>query len=450
MQMNSFSPTLRASFLSVLVILPIWCLSQAPERAYVMEQGRAHAKVLASPEMKGRGYQDEGALKAARYIAEKFKSYGLEPLPRNGMVKNPYFQDFKFSTNLVDDLALTLNGTEMKEGHQFIAAAVTSRGSTPETKVFDLGYGMPKDFKKSYEGGIVMFRSGLPPKKAKKEEYAEKFKEFRSDQAKVALAKRRGAKGIIVVKPKLTASLRPVTVDLPVLEVEEDELPRRKIKQGSMSVDANLTKVSTQNVLGMIKGKVEPDSVIILCGHYDHLGTQGEAIFYGGNDNASGTSLLLTLAEHFSKPENQPDYTLAFIAFSGEEAGLHGSRYYVKNPMIPLEKTTFVLNMDLMANGDEGITAVAGYDYPEQFELLESLNEKRGAVPVVKRRGNSANSDHYFFTKAGVPALFIFTMGGPPHYHDVNDTYEEMQFSRFFEVHELFVDFLGALMQMHR
>lgn len=449
MQMNSFYPTPRVLFLSILLSLPGWGWGQAPDRATVLDQGRAHAKILAGPEMKGRGYQDEGALKAARYISEKFKSYGLQPVPGVELTKNAYFQDFRFSTNLVKDLTLTLNGKEMEEGHQFIAAGVSGRGETPVTKVYDVGYGLPKDFKKNYEGGIVLFRSGLPPKKAKKEAFANQYKEYRGDQPKVSLAKRHGAKGVIVVKPKLTAILRPITVDLPVVEVLRSELPCRKVKTGSLSVDANLTKVSTQNVLGMVKGKTRPDSVIILCAHYDHLGTQGDAIFYGGNDNASGTSLLLTLAEHYSKPANQPDYTMVFIAFSGEEAGLHGSRYYVEHPSIPLEQTSFVLNMDLMANGDEGITAVAGYDYPEQFELLKAVNEKTEAVPLIQPRGNRANSDHYFFTQAGVPALFIFTMGGPPHYHDVNDTYEEMRFSRFFEVHQLCVDYLAALMELH-
>lgn len=437
----------RTTILLFICLFPLTVLAQMPDRSTVLERGRKHAKVLSSAEMAGRGYQEEGALKAARYIADQFKSFGLQPVDGMGESENPYFQPFKFSTNIIDTLALRLDGVDLEEGSQFIGASLTGRGTIKETKVYDLGYALPKDFKKNFEGGIVMFRSGLPPKKAKKKAFVEKYKDFKNDQVKMKMARKLGASGFVVIKDKLTAGFNPVPVNFPVLEVLADEMPRKKAKTGAIGIDANLTKVSTQNVIGMIPGKTDPDSILILCAHYDHLGKQGDAIFYGGNDNASGTSLMLALAEHYAQPGNRPDYTIMFIAFGAEEAGLHGSRFYVKNPPKPLEETIFVLNMDLMANGEKGITAVAGAEFPDQLALLESVNTELDAVPVVKSRGNRANSDHYFFVKEGVPALFIFTMGGPPHYHDINDTYEEMQFSRYYEVYQLFVGFLNKLQE---
>lgn len=437
----------RLTILLVICTFPLTILAQMPDRSTVLERGRRHAKVLAAPEMAGRGYQDDGALKAARYIADEFKSYGLQPVPGVGDSENPYFQPFSFSTNVVDTLALRLDGEDLEEGKQFIAASITGRGTVKETKVYDLGYGLPKNFKKNYQGGIVMFRSGLPPKKAKKKAFAEKYKDFKNDQVKMKMGRQLGAEGFVVIKNKLTAGFNPVPVNFPVLEVLADEMPRKKAKTGALGIDAKLTKLTTQNVVGMIPGKTDPDSILIVCGHYDHLGRQGNAIFYGGNDNASGTSLILALAEHYAQPANRPDYTMLFIAFGAEEAGLHGSKFYVNNPLKPLEETVFVLNMDLMANGDEGITAVAGYDFPEQLALLEEINTELDAVPKVQPRGNRANSDHYFFVKEGVPAVFIFTMGGPPHYHDIYDTYENMQFSRYYEVYQLFVGFLNKLME---
>ena len=437
----------RTTILILLVISPLLTLAQMPDRSTVLERGRRHAKILASPEMAGRGYQEDGALNAAKYIADQFKSFGLQPVPGGEQEENPYFQSFYFSTNLVDSLALQLNGVDMVEGKQFIAASITGRGTIENTKVHDIGYGMPKDFKKRFDGGIVMFRSGLPPKKAKKKEYAEKYKDFRRDQIKIEMASRQGAEGFVVIKPKLTAGFNPMPLPMPVMEVDRDELPAKKIKTGRIGVDAKLQKIKTQNVIGMIPGKTDPDSVIILCGHYDHLGKQGDAIFYGGNDNASGTSLVLALAEHYAQPGNRPDYTMVFIAYGAEEAGLHGSKYYVNNPRKPLENTVFVLNMDLMANGDKGITAVAGYDFPDQLEMLKSVNEEINAVPKIQPRGNRANSDHYWFTQKGVPAIFIFTMGGPPHYHDIYDNYENMQFSRYYEIYQLFVGFLDKVME---
>ncbi len=416
----------------------------------VLEQGRKHAQALASPDMKGRGYQEDGHFIAARYIADRFAEYGLQPLPGVGSDDYPYFQTFSFATNLVSDLSLTLEKEQMEEGRQFIASSVTGRGEIDLAKVVDVGHGLPTDYKKkkSVKGKMVVMRDGLPEKVAGSETLKEKYKDFRYLDRKLALAHQLGVEGVIVLKKKLTAGFRPMPVDFPVVEVLIDELPKKnKVKKAAMNVQAQLKRIQTQNVVGMIKGKTHPDSAIVLCGHYDHLGMQGNAIFYGGNDNASGTSLLITLAEHFSKPENQPDYSLVFIAFGAEEAGLHGSRYYVKDaPAFPLEQTSFVLNMDLMANGDEGITAVAGAQFPAHRDLLRQTNDRLEAVPKVKSQGNRRNSDHYYFTEAGVPAIFIFTLGGPPHYHDIYDNYENMQFSKFAEIHELFVEYVEALM----
>lgn len=439
-------------YLIVILLAAFWFPSIqafAQTNDAVLAKAKEHAKILASPEMKGRGYQGDGHFLAARYIADRFTEYGLEPIRGIGNGDYPYFQQFSFSTNVIEDLSLNLDKVQMKEGVQFIAAGNTGRGEVDMDKVRYVKYGLPEDYKKSAKGKVVVFRSGLPPKIAEDPVLSKKFKDFKHDQTKIQLAHRAGAVGAVVIKKKLTAGLSPMPVDFPVLSVLEDQLPKKKkVKKASLSVEAQLKMVKTQNVIGMVRGSEHPDSAIILCGHYDHLGMQGDAIFYGGNDNASGTSLLLSLAEHYGKPENKPKYSMIFIAFGGEEAGLHGSRYYVqKDPAFPLTQTAFVMNMDLMANGDKGVTLDAGAIFPAHRDLFRSLNEKSEAVPVVKSRGNRPNSDHYYFAEAGVPALFIFTMGGPPHYHDVNDTFEEMRFSRYMEVRALLIEFFSALQE---
>lgn len=430
------------------IALFLFLASSLPAQSPVVDRAREHAKILASPEFAGRGYQEDGHFKAARYIADRFSEFGLQPLPGIGSDDYPYFQPFSFSTNIVSGLSLTIDKREMKEGSQFIANSRTGRGEVELGKVADVGHGLPTDYKKSPKGKVLVMRNGLPEKVNESKTLKEKYKDYQSFDRKLNLAHQAGATGVILLVEKMTAGFSPVPVDFPVLVVQADQLPKKnKIKKAALSVDARLTKLQTQNVVGMIKGKVHPDSAIVVTAHYDHLGKMGEAIFYGGNDNASGTSMLLTMAEHFSKPENQPDYSMVFIAFGAEEAGLHGSRYYVqKAPGFPLAQTAFVLNIDLMANGDKGITTVAGADFPAHRDLLRQINTRMEAVPEVKSRGNRANSDHYWFTQEGVPALFIFTMGGPPHYHDINDNYENMQFSRFGEVQELLIEFVGALM----
>ncbi|MEO1382026.1 MAG: M28 family peptidase, partial [Bacteroidota bacterium] len=125
---------------------------------------------------------------------------------------------------------------------------------------------------------------------------------------------------------------------------------------------------------------------------------------------------------------------------------LIGSRFYVeKNPLFPLAQTKFILNLDLMGNGDEGIVAVGGTENKTFFEELKRINEILKAVPIVRARSNAPNSDHFFFLERGIPGFFVYTLGGPPHYHDVNDTAANLRFSRFTEVRELLMTFLSHI-----
>jgi aminopeptidase YwaD len=130
-----------------------------------------------------------------------------------------------------------------------------------------------------------------------------------------------------------------------------------------------------------------------------------------------------------------------FIAFAGEEAGLLGSHYYTENPIFPLKDIQFLFNLDIMGSGEEGATVVNATLFPEQFEVLKSINEKQQYLPKVASRGPAANSDHYFFTQKGVPAFFMYTMGPNKHYHDVYDTYEELSFNKFNGIYQLLIDF---------
>ncbi len=197
-------------------------------------------------------------------------------------------------------------------------------------------------------------------------------------------------------------------------------------------------------MIGLIPGTTHPDSFVIVSAHYDHLGQVSEAIFTGANDNASGTSMLLSMGEYFVT--NPLPYTLVLIAFGGEETGLIGSDYYAnRSPTVPLARIRFILNLDLMGNGIDGITAVGGRDFPVLFDKLVQLNETQQAVPQVKSRSNAPNSDHYYFLEKGVPGFFIYTLGGPTHYHDVNDNPSTIELSRYVEVRQLLIAFLETL-----
>jgi aminopeptidase YwaD len=447
---KSYSPVRHIILLALHFSLFTFHFSLTQAQDTVLTQARSYAKDLASPSMYGRGYQQEGHRLAADYIASHFQNFGLTPISQPADPAKPYFQPVRVSINLVEgEQKLVLDKKPLRIGVDYIVHEASTRCNLTGLKIKDLGYGMPEAFTGNLKGTAIIFRSGLPENIEKDPELKKKYAQVASDDVKLDFAHKMKVSAVIILKKKLTASLSQMPIDLPVVEVLEDRLPKKKPKKCDLIVNTQFKTTHSQNVAGMVRGSLHPDSVIIVSAHYDHLGTQGEAIFYGGNDNASGTSMLISMAHHFSRPENRPSFTMLFIAFTGEEAGLIGSRQYVeKNPLLPLANTKFILNLDLMANGDEGITAVAGLDYPTDFARLQALNDSLKAVPVVKGRTNAPNSDHYWFIKNGVKGMFIYTLGGPPHYHDVNDTYEEMRFSKYVEVRNLLIAFLNWEMKV--
>jgi Iap family predicted aminopeptidase len=198
------------------------------------------------------------------------------------------------------------------------------------------------------------------------------------------------------------------------------------------------------NIIGSIPALKKTKKTIVITAHYDHLGKMGENTYFpGANDNASGMAMLLELARYYTK--NPSKYNLVFIAFAGEEAGLIGSSYFVQYPWLKLEDIHFLLNLDIMGSGEEGITVVNATKHPESFQKLVDINTQEKYVPMVKSRGPAANSDHYWFSEREVPAFFIYTMGPNKNYHDIFDTYENLSFSKFIPISELLKKFIGGL-----
>jgi len=165
-----------------------------------------------------------------------------------------------------------------------------------------------------------------------------------------------------------------------------------------------------------------------------------QTYFPGANDNASGVAMLLELAKYFK--ENPLDYNVMIIAFAGEEVGLLGSEYFVRYPWIDLKNIKFLVNLDIMGSGEEGITVVNGTKYTKEFNRLVKVNEEKKGLSLIKPRGEAANSDHYWFSKMNVPAFFIYTMGPNKNYHDVFDTYENLSFAKFNDIKDLLINFV--------
>jgi Zn-dependent M28 family amino/carboxypeptidase len=199
------------------------------------------------------------------------------------------------------------------------------------------------------------------------------------------------------------------------------------------------------NICGVVRGTAEPDSFIFITAHYDHLGGMGKDTYFpGANDNASGVSLLMNLA-HYYALHPQP-YSIAFICFAGEEAGILGSKYFTNNPLVPLKNIRFLINTDLAGTGEEGITVVNATEFPKEFAMMKDANTNPVLLTAINSRGKAANSDHYFFTEKGVPAFFFYTLGGIKAYHDVFDKSATLPLNEHEDLFKLVIKFNQKLM----
>jgi hypothetical protein len=355
---------------------------------------------LTSKEMAGRGYVKKGGEKAAAYLNTTFKDYGLKPLN-----KHSYSQFFTTPINTFPGkMSVVADGKLLIPGVHYIVS--------PDSK------GISDIFTLQQKDSVTWLGYDS------------------SEQSMLA----------VKTEKKLTWSASTKESPYTLIELLKDSFPKG-VKNMDVQIESKLEKeFKLQNVCGFIKGTRQPDSFLVFTAHYDHLGMMGSAtMFPGANDNASGVSMLINLVDYYSK--HKPAYSVAFICFAGEEAGLLGSKYYTEHPLFPLNKICFLVNLDLLGTGDEGITVVNATEYKNDFELLKQINEKEKLLSLIKPRGKAANSDHYWFTEKGVPAFFIYTMGGIKAYHDVFDKYETLPLTKYTEVKKLLVEFSEAKMK---
>jgi aminopeptidase YwaD len=377
-----------------------------------MNRVKTNIAILSSASMNGRGYLSKGHLKASSFIESQFLQAGLKP------VQGSFFQNFTIRQNLFPkEPRLRINGRELKAGTDFLPSA----GTIP--------------FK-----GTLRFRladSLKTPEEMNPETFARILKPKEKLPASAA------ASHFVYLKPeeKLTHTLSETQENPVVIHLKKSSLlPSDSVVSIDFRPQMN-TQIKARNVIGMVEGTSVKDSFLVICAHYDHLGMLGKSVFFpGANDNATGSAMLMEMAREVSaKPLK---YSVLFIAFSGEEAGLLGSFYFVENPLVPLSRIRFVMNLDLMGFGENGATVVNGTVYPELFERLKSINQSKNYLPELKVRGKAASSDHYPFSEKGVPAFFMYSLGGPGFYHDVDDKASTLSLARFPEMYGLILDFL--------
>ena len=177
-------------------------------------------------------------------------------------------------------------------------------------------------------------------------------------------------------------------------------------------------EIETMNVIGVLKGT--SDKHVVIGAHMDHLGVDGDGDAYkGADDNASGTTAILELAEAFGKSKTKPKDTIVFIAFNAEELGLLGSKHYVNNPLLPLDDCKLMINLDMVGRlRGTTVTAQGGNLSRSVTQLVDKLDDNYPFDVNITAAGN--RSDHAPFNWSGVPVLFFHT-GTHPQYHRITD-----------------------------
>ena len=211
-----------------------------------------------------------------------------------------------------------------------------------------------------------------------------------------------------------------------------------------------------ENVLGYLEGtdSLLKHELLVVSAHYDHLGKRGEAIFNGADDNGSGTSTVLEVAEAFVRAKQQglgPRRSVLFLWVSGEEKGLLGSEYYASHPVFPLEQTIADINVDMVGRVDEKHAADPYYIYvigsdrlsTELHQINETVNRDFTQLELDYTYNLESDpnryyyrSDHYNFARNGIPSIFFFN-GSHADYHRDTDTVDKINFEKMVRIGQL-------------
>lgn len=460
---------------------------------------RKHLTILSADNMEGRETGEPGQKKAAAYLRDQFKMLGLPAIGED----NGYFQTILFSRQKWSEINLTVNGEKRRHLWEYASAPSqnSSRGKTSIDELVFLGYGIDAPTYSDYDnagdltGKHVLILAGEPRAKggdflisggAKASDWGA------STEMKLKKAKEMGVETVFIIDPKFkenVPNIRKETLDGRMRMAEMTEADRQtanvvyltpqlaksimgkkgkkvikarkkleksgKLKPVVIPVDLELTQEKSvkeligENVLGYLEGRDArlKHEVLVISAHYDHIGKRGDNIFNGADDNGSGTSTVLELAQAFveaAKMGKGPRRSVLFLLVSGEEKGLLGSEYYASHPVFPLENTIADVNVDMVGRVDEQHADNPYYIYvigsdrlsTELHAINERMNQQYTNLELdyTYNAEDDPNryyyrSDHYNFAEKGIPSIFFFN-GTHADYHQASDTIEKINFEK--------------------
>jgi hypothetical protein len=445
------------------------------------ENIKQHLSILASDSFEGRETAMKGQKLAADYIENSFKMSGLKP--GNGTSYQQYFDVMTTQT----DGSIIYKGKDYPFLSNFYFYAAF-RDTSMQPDIVFLGQGKKTDFQSVDVKGKAILISDAEIGKYKTIGYDWK--------ARAKIAEAAGASCVLVITPNFEDKMkileyylsfgsmrlpggenpdyeRKKMPKIPYIFINE-ELGLSLLKDGGVSTkNIHKTKIGhalgnplhikimggdkrlqTSNVIGVIPGTDLAHEYVIITAHYDHLGKKGNLIFNGADDDGSGTSTLLTIAQAFAeamKDGNAPRRTVVFMTVSGEEKGLLGSEYYVTNPIYPLQNTVVDLNVDMIGRIDSLHAPDSNYVYligsdrlsTDLHRMSEETNAKYTQLTLdyTYNDPNDPNqfyyrSDHYNFASNNIPVIFYFT-GVHEDYHQASDTWDKIMYQKTARIGQL-------------
>lgn len=470
-------------FCLLLLLAPCFVLAQkknnpdAFAKTITASDLQKHLYIVAGKEMQGRETATPGQKKAAAYIEDYFKSLGLSPGNRgNYQMTFPVYQD-ETGENILE-----VNATGYKANDDFQPYPFTNNVTSQYfSEVVFAGHGIADSVFDDYKetqvtGKLIVILDGAPVS------YQSQLKGAAPQSGiytKIINAQKRGAAGVLIIadgfprrgrpgsnmyrelyKPSqyintwfvsekvAAAILGPDWTDIKA-DGKNEQIPSRVYAVNiHLQNEKKTTRLESSNVIGFLEGSDLKDEYVFITAHYDHLGTRNDTtIYYGADDDGSGTVSILELAKAFAKAKAEgkgPRRSIVFMAVSGEEKGLWGSEYYATNPVFPLDKTTVNLNIDMIGRtGEEYLKNKdsANYVYiigddklsTDLAPITDQVNKKLKLK--LDRKYNDLNdknrfyyrSDHYNFAEKGVPIIFYFN-GVHADYHRPTDTPDKINY----------------------
>ena len=473
-------------------------------RGITAEELRELAFALASDRFQGRETGTEGQRLAARYLAGHLAEMGLPGVGADG----GYEQPIALERTKFEKFALDVGDVDQVRGKTFYAFPSEAYDTDLESDdVLYLGYGIRTARYDDYaragdlEGRMAVVLAGEPFREngtSLVTGTADTSEWSAGSALKRAAAEEAGLAVLFVVEPDFQRQLaanrsrlveggmRPVAPEaLGVQPLEatgtnvihispavfEQMLGKRRkrvvktrqkiVSRGALGkpvvlprevelkIEVDRQRLDGSNVLGYVEG-ADPalkDELVVVSAHYDHLGTRNRDIFYGADDNASGSSTVMEIAEAFAtaaEDGNGPRRSVLLLWVSGEEKGLLGSQYYADYPVFPLDKTVADVNIDMIGRYDEAHADSAAYIYvigagrisPDLDSVTQAMNRhySRYDLDYTFDAEDDPNrfyyrSDHYNFAKSGIPSVFFFS-GVHEDYHGPGDTPDKLDYEK--------------------